>query len=132
MAANRSREQRGKSPHLVVPVHEILIDRRDAGFQGFGHAFSWNTGLLPGMSAHGSTMLAGFLGFTMTALVPRARLQRPFQLWDRKLHQCNAMAPSAASQRSGSSATKASNCFHDPRNPLRSTGPLIPARVPAL
>src|SRR5262245_14365154 len=83
MAANRSREQRGKSPHLVVPVHEILIDRRDAGFQGFGHAFSWNTGLLPGMSAHASTMLAGFLGFTMTALVPRARLQRPFRLWDR-------------------------------------------------
>ena len=45
-------------------------------------------------------------------------LQPPDRLWP-------------ASQRSGSPAAKALNCLQDPRNTLRSTGPLIPARVPA-
>src|SRR5262245_1218090 len=41
MPADRRRESRRKSPHLVVPVGEITIDRENAGFQGLGHGFSW-------------------------------------------------------------------------------------------
>jgi hypothetical protein len=55
--------------HLLVPLHEIPIDRGE-GFSGNPVIeFSWEYSAAARMSAYGSTML----WFTMTALVQEAR-----------------------------------------------------------
>src|SRR5262245_26363861 len=81
MPADRRREQRGKSPHLVVPVHEIPIDRGDAGFQDLGHAFSWKFFWHQRTSAHGSTMLAAsasvLTGQSTVRLISHEALELP-------------------------------------------------------